>query len=98
MTIPNTGTETAPNYVNKNVIFKNCVPFTNCISKINNTQKDYANDIDIVMHMHNLIVIFIQKHQDVYGNTIEMNQLWTIILILMIFLLIMTIDSRANRK
>ena len=23
---------------NKKVIFKNCAPFTNCISKINNTQ------------------------------------------------------------
>ena len=34
---------------NKKVVFKNCVPFTNCISKIN------AIDIDIVMSMYNLI-------------------------------------------
>ena len=30
-------------------------PFTNCISKINNTQIDHAEYIDIVMPMYNLI-------------------------------------------
>ena len=30
---------------------KNYVPFTNCISEINNTQIDNAKDIDIVMPM-----------------------------------------------
>ena len=39
----------------KGVIFKNCAPFTNCISEINNTQVDNAKDIDIVMHMYKLI-------------------------------------------
>ena len=43
------------NNTNKKVIFKNCAPFTNCISEINNTQVDNAKDIDIVMPMHNLI-------------------------------------------
>ena len=38
----------------KKVIFKNCAPFTNCISEINNTQIDNAKDIDIVMPMYNL--------------------------------------------
>ena len=33
----------------KGVIFKNCAPFTNCISDINNTQVDNAKDIDFVM-------------------------------------------------
>ena len=33
----------------KGVVFKNCAPFTNCISEINNTQVDNAKDIDIVM-------------------------------------------------
>ena len=45
----------AANYTNKKVIFKNCAPFTNCISEINNTQIDNAKDIDIVMPMYNLI-------------------------------------------
>ena len=39
----------------KGVAFKNCIPFTNCISEINNTQVDDAKDIDIVMPMYNLI-------------------------------------------
>ena len=30
--------------IDKGVIFKNCAPFTNCISKINNTQVDNAKD------------------------------------------------------
>ena len=45
----------AANNTNKKVIFKNCAPFTNCISEINNTQIDNAKDIDIVMPMYNLI-------------------------------------------
>ena len=45
----------AANNINKKVIFKNCVPFTNCMSKINNTQVDNAEYIDIVMPMYNLI-------------------------------------------
>ena len=40
---------------NKGVILKNCVPFTKCISKINNTETDSAQDIDIVIPMYNLI-------------------------------------------
>ena len=39
----------------KNIIIKNCTRFTNCTSKINNTQIDDAKDIDIVMPMYNLI-------------------------------------------
>ena len=39
----------------KGVSFKNCAPFINCISEINNTQIDNAKDIDIVMPMYNLI-------------------------------------------
>ena len=40
---------------NKKVIFKNCAPFTNCVSEINNTEVDNAKDIDILMLMYNLI-------------------------------------------
>ena len=55
ISINNTGTPTAPNNRNKKVIFKNCSPFTNCISKINNTQIDNAKYIDRIMPMNNLI-------------------------------------------
>ena len=40
---------------NKGIIFKNCAPFTKWISRINNTDIDNAQDIDIVMLMYNLI-------------------------------------------
>ena len=39
------------NNTNKNVIFKNCAPFTSCISEINNEQIDDAEYNDIVMPM-----------------------------------------------
>ena len=56
ITINNTAAADADaNNPNKKVIFKNCAPFTNCISDINNTQVDNAQDIDIVMPMYNLI-------------------------------------------
>ena len=35
-------------------MFKNCAPFTDCISKINNTQVDNGKDIGIVMPINNL--------------------------------------------
>ena len=37
------------NNTNKKVIFKNCAPFTKCVSENNNTNVDDAKDIDIVM-------------------------------------------------
>ena len=48
----------------KGVTFKNCAPFTKCISRINNTDIDNAKDIDIVMPMHNLI-----EYSDHYSKT-----------------------------
>ena len=39
----------------KKIIIKNCAPFTNCISEIDNTQIDTAKEINIVMPMYNLI-------------------------------------------
>ena len=54
----------ASNNRNEKVIFKNCAPFTNSISEINNTQVDDAHDIDAVIPMFNYYnrVIFIRKH------------------------------------
>ena len=46
------------------VIFKNCAPFTKCISRINNTDIDNAHDIDIAMPMYNLT-----EYSDNYSNT-----------------------------
>ena len=49
------GAGDAANNTNKKVIFKNCAPFTNCISKTNNTQIDNAEYNDIVMPMYSFI-------------------------------------------
>ena len=57
-------TGAAANNATKKVIFKNCAPFTNCVSKINNTQIDNAEYIDIVMPMYNLI-----EYSDNYSKT-----------------------------
>ena len=65
VTVNNTAAADADaNNTNKKVIFKNCAPFTNCISKINNTQIDNAEYIDIVMPMYNLI-----EYSDNYSKT-----------------------------
>ena len=39
----------------KGITFKNCAPFTKCISRINNADIDTAQDMDIIMPMYNLI-------------------------------------------
>ena len=41
--------------VQKNVAFKNNAPFRSCISKINSTLIDNAEDLDMVMLMYNLL-------------------------------------------
>ena len=70
ITVNNTAAQgAAANNINKKVIFKNCAPFANCISEINNTQIDNAKDIDIVMPMYNLI-----EYSDNYAKTI--GSLW----------------------
>ena len=53
----------------KGVTFKNCAPFTKRISRINNTDIDNAQDIDIILPMYNLI-----EYSDNYSKTSE--SLW----------------------
>ena len=55
--------------ITTNKIFKNCAPFTECISKINNTQVDHARDVDVAMLMYNLI-----QYSNNYSRTSE--SLW----------------------
>ena len=45
--------EDNPNGNNEEVVFKNCAPFADCISEINNGQIDNAKDIDVVRPMYN---------------------------------------------
>ena len=65
ITVNNTAADgAAANNTNKKVIFKNCAPFTSCISKINNEQIDNAECIDIVMPMYNFT-----EYTDNYSKT-----------------------------
>ena len=67
ITVNNTaGARAAANNTGKEVIFKNCAPFTSCINKINNTQIDNAEYIYIIMPMYNLI-----EYSDNYSKTSE---------------------------
>ena len=43
------------NAYDKKLAFKNNAPFTSCITKINNTLVNNAEDLDILMSMYNLI-------------------------------------------
>ena len=64
-TVPNTAAAGAAlNNTNKKVIFKNCAPVTGCITEINNTQVNNAEDNDIVMPMYNSI-----EYRNVYSKT-----------------------------
>ena len=52
------------NNANKKVVFKNCAPFTDCISEINNTQIDNVKHIYVIIPMYNLI-----EYSDNYSKT-----------------------------
>ena len=43
----------------KKLVFKNNAPFINCISKISGKQIDNAEDLDVVMPMYNLLIIYL---------------------------------------
>ena len=50
--------------LNREVVFKNYAPFTDCISEIKNVHIDKAKDIDVVTPMYNLI-----KYSNNYSKT-----------------------------
>ena len=55
--VKGTITVASTNIVNKRNIklaFKNSTSFRSCTSRINNTFVDHAEDLDIIMPMHNL--------------------------------------------
>ena len=55
ITVKNKAAEAAANNTaNKKVLFKNFALFTNCISRMTNTQVNDAYDIYVVMPMYNL--------------------------------------------
>ena len=54
-TVTNIVADADADNTNKKVIFKNCAQFTSCISRINNTQINDAQYIDILMPMYNFV-------------------------------------------
>ena len=58
---------------NKAVAFKNNVPFINCISKINGIKIDYAEDLDVVMPMYNLLE-YTKNYRKTTGNLWNYNR------------------------
>ena len=63
--VTNTGAiDTVANNASKKIVIKNCTPFTDYISGINNTQLDNAKDIVIIMSMFSLI-----ENSDNYSKT-----------------------------
>ena len=60
-----TGNITAtPNDASTQVVFKNCAPFEDCRTEINDTFVDYANFLNITMPMYNLV-----EYSDNYSDT-----------------------------
>ena len=49
---------------NTRVAFKNCAPFMKCITHINDEHVNDANNLDIIMLLHNLI-----EYRDNYSDT-----------------------------
>ena len=49
---------------NTNVAFKNCAPFTRCVTHINDEHVETAENVDIIMPMYNLI-----EYSDNYADS-----------------------------
>ena len=71
------------------VSFKNCAPFTKCITKIDGTTIDDAEDLDLVMPMYNLIEYSsnYSERTEVYGFILKMKQIILMLILLMMIIL-----------
>ena len=98
ITVPNTEAANTNNRINN--IIRTCAPFTNCTREINNTYIDNAKDIDIVISMYNLIQYSdnYSKTSGIYDNTVKINDLWMIMVLLLNFLLIIITVLLLNLK
>ena len=53
------------------LLFKNCAPFTDCISKINNRQRNNRRVIDVVMTICNLIEYSDNNYSEASGSLLQ---------------------------
>ena len=58
------------------VSFKNCAPFTKCITKINRTTVDDAEDLDLVIPIYNLIENGILRNAIIAVTLKYLNNFW----------------------
>ena len=76
------------------VAFKNCAPFTKCITKIDGTIIDDAEDLDLVMPMYNLTE-HSSNYSEVYGFIQKMKQL-ILMRILLTIIILNLLNIRVN--
>ena len=71
------------------VAFKNCVPLTKCMTNIDGTTIDDAEDLDFVMPMYNLVEYSYNysETEEVYGCILKMKQSVLILILLMMAIL-----------
>ena len=58
-----------------NVAFKNCAPFTRCVTHINDEHVETAENLDIIMPMYTIIEYsdYSDSHLEVYISLKKMN-------------------------
>ena len=80
------------------VIFKNCAPFTNCISEISNAQVNNVKDLDILMPMYNLIE-YCNNYSKTSGSFYQYCSIEpSLIMVLLLTLLLIILQTHLNAK
>ena len=81
------------------VALKNCAPFTKCIIKIDGTPIDYAEELDLVMPMYNLMEYSSnyseKKKQEAYSFILKMKQL-ILMLTMQVLIILNVLSIRVN--
>ena len=71
------------------VAFKNCTPFTKCITKIDRRTVDDTKGLDLVMSINNLLEYnsnYSERYR-VYGFALKLKQLILMLILLMVIIL-----------
>ena len=62
---------------NTSVCFKNCSPFTRCVTHLNDEHVEMSENLYLIINLYNLIGYSdnYEQSSDLYGNTKEMNKI-----------------------
>ena len=77
------------------VEFKNCAPFTKCITKIDGTITDDSEDLDLVMPMYNLLE-YSSNYYDTTGSLWFILKMKELSLMLILWIMLLLILSRIK--